>query len=135
METFTKLERVVMQWLVQSYQRRALRRAVRHAYQTFARRHPNWVAALFDDYFVRAHLLPMLQSAAEHGEPLTPNQVADQWAQQISTSPARRQQHSARIAPAATRFLCMVTDELNSESVYAHAGRSGATLIERVVGS
>lgn len=135
METFTKLERAVMQWLVQSYQRRALRRAVRHAYQTFARRHPNWVAAFFDDYFVRARLLPMLQSAAERGEPLSPNQVADQWAQQITSSPTRRQQIRARIIPAATRFLCTVTDELNNESVYEHAGRSGATRIERVVGS
>ena len=48
MDTFMVIERATIQWLVQSYERRTLRRAVRQAYVNFASQYPNWVAALFD---------------------------------------------------------------------------------------
>jgi hypothetical protein len=119
-----------MQWLVQSYQRRALRRAVRHAYTAFARAHPNWVAALFDEHFVNTHLLPTLQMAAERGDKVTPMQVAELWARQVSMLPSLRQKHTARMIPAATRFLCMVADNL-AESQF---NPSAQTLVETAVG-
>lgn len=117
MDTFTQVERATMQWLVQSYQRRALRRAVRKAYANFARHYPQLVAALFDEHFVNTHLLPMLQSAVETGAKVTAAQVAAKWARQISVLPSLRQQHTVHVIPAATHFLCMVADELAESQV------------------
>ncbi len=119
-----------MQWLVQSYQRRTLRRAVRQAYSEFARRYPNWVAALFDEHFVNTHLLPLLQSAAETGDKVTARQVADRWVRQISLLPSLRQKHSAAILPVATHFLCLLADELAA----AQVGGNTPMLVETAVG-
>lgn len=130
MDTLMVLERATMQWLTQSYQRRTLRRAVRQAYLTFARTYPNWVAALFDEHFVNTHLLPHLQRAANRGEKVTPAQVAELWARQVSMLPTLRQKHMARIIPAATHFLCMVADELAEMNV----DRNAPTLVETAVG-
>jgi hypothetical protein len=130
MDTFMHVERAAMQWLVQSYQRRTLRRAVRQAYFNFARRYPNWVAALFDEHFVNVHLLPMLQRAADAGNKVTPLQVATMWARQVSTLPSLRQQYIARMIPAATHFLCMVADELAETQV----GPNDNVLVETAAG-
>jgi hypothetical protein len=130
MNTFIYFERAMMQWLVQSYQRRTLRRAVRQAYLTFARTYPNWVAALFDAHFVDTHLLPLLQRAAEAGVKVTPLQVAEVWARQVSMLPSLRQKHTARMIPAATHFLCMVADELAETQV----GHDANILVETAVG-
>ena len=130
METLMSLERTTMQWLVESYQRRTLRRAVRHAYINFARTYPNWVATLFDEHFVLTHLLPMLQNAADAGNKVTPQQVAEAWARQVSMLPSLRQKHSARMTPAATHFLCMVADELAATQV----GPNANVLVETAVG-
>jgi type VI protein secretion system component VasF len=131
MNTFMYLERATMQWLVQSYQRRTLRRAVRQAYVTFAYRYPEWVAVLFDAHFINAHLMPLLLRAAEAGEKITPAQVAELWARQVSMLPTLRQQHTARMIPAATHFLCMVADELAMNQV---VGPEKNVLVETAVG-
>ncbi len=130
MDTFMYLERSTMQWLVQRYQRRAMRRAVRQAYVAFARQYPNWVAALFDEHFVITHLMPVLQRAAEADQQVTPAQVAELWVRQVSILPSIRQKHSARVLPAATHFLCMVADELAQTNVGPHAN----TFVETAVG-
>jgi hypothetical protein len=130
MSTFMYLERATMQWLVQSYQRRTLRRAVRQAYVTFAHHYPDWVAALFDAHFVNTHLMPLLLKAAGAGEKVTPAQVAELWARQVSMLPSLRQQHMTRMIPAATHFLCMVADELAENQV----GPTTNVLVETAVG-
>lgn len=130
MEPINTLERAAMQWLVQSYQRRTLRRAVRHAYTHFARTYPNWVAALFDEHFVNVHVLPLLHRAAEAGEKVTPTEIADLWARQVSLMPSLRQKHMARIMPAAIHFLCMVADALTETQVDSNA----PTFVETAVG-
>jgi hypothetical protein len=119
-----------MQWLMQNYQRRTLRRAVRQAYITFAHTYPNWVATLFDEHFVSAHLLPVLQSAAERGEKVTSTQVAGMWARQVSMLPSLRQKHTARMMPAATHFLCMVADAL----VETQVNKNTPVLVETAAG-
>ena len=130
MDTFTYFERATMQWLIQSYQRRTLRRAVHQAYVAFARTYPNWVATLFDEHFVNTHLLPLLQRAAEVGDKVTPIQAAELWARQVSMLPTLRQKHIARIMPAATHFLCLVADELAE----THVGPNANLLVETAVG-
>ncbi len=130
METFMHLERNMMQWLVQRYQKRTLRRAVTLAYRAFANRNPQWVAALFDEYFVLTHVLPLLQNAAKSGDKVTPLQIAELWARQVSMLPSMRQQHTARMMLAATHFLCMVADELAATQV----GQNPPVLVETAVG-
>lgn len=117
MNLVMQLERTLVRRLNRDYQHRTLRRAIRRAYVEFARQYPQWVAALFDDHFVMTHLLPMLEAAAASGIPVTAQAVAARWAAQISLLPSSRQQHSARILPAATRFLCLVADALAETEV------------------
>ena len=117
MEIVTQLERPLVQWLVHDYQQRTLRRALRRAYVEFAQQHPQWVAALFDEHFVLTHLLPMFRDAAATGAPVTAHAVATEWAAQISLLPSARQQHRARILPAATRFLGLVADALGDTGI------------------
>ena len=130
MDTVMQFERTAMEWLVQSYQRRTLRRAVHQAYVNFARTYPNWAASLFDEHFVNVHLLPVLQRATETGDKVTAIEVADLWARQVSMLPSQRQKHSARILSAATHFLCMVANELAATQV----GRNANQLVETAVG-
>ena len=130
MDTFTHFERMAMQWIVQGYQKRTLRWAVRKAYRAFARQHPQWVAALFDEHFVLTHVLPLLQQAAITGDRMTPIQIADLWAKQISLLPTSRQQQMARIVPTTIHFLDMVTDAL-AETQVAH---NPLLLVETAVG-
>jgi hypothetical protein len=130
MEPFVQLERATMQWLIQSYQRRTLRRGVRAAYAHFADLYPQWVATLFDEHFVDAHLLPMLLRAATTGSKVTPVEVAEAWARQVSILPSLRQQHIARVIPVATHFLCMVAEELAETQV----GPTANLLVERAAG-
>jgi hypothetical protein len=112
MDTFMVLERATMQWLVQRYQHRTLRRAANQAYLQFARTYPEAVATLFDLHFIKTHLLPLLMSAADQGSQVTATQIAELWARQISLMPSLREKHTARMMPVATHFLCMVADEL-----------------------
>lgn len=124
------VEHTTMQWLVQNYQRRTLRRAVHKAYLDFARQYPNWVATLFDEHFINVHLLPMLQRAADAGEKVTAMQTAEVWAKQVSMFPSLRKKYITRILPAATYFLCLVADELAN----THVGPNTNTLLENAVG-
>jgi hypothetical protein len=134
MNTFTDFvtyfERMAMQWIVQSYQKRTLRWAVRKAYRSFARQYPHWVAALFDEYFVLTHVLPRLQQAVQTGDKVTPIQIADLWAKQVSMLPTLRQQQMARIVPATIHFLGMVTDALAETKV----DHNPLLLVETAVG-
>jgi len=130
MDTVMQIERSVIEWLVQHYQRRTLRRAVQQAYTTFARTYPDWVASLFDEHFVNVHLLPLMQKATETSDKVTAAQVAELWSQQVSMLPARRHKHNTRILPVAAHFLCMVADELAQTQV----GRSANQLVETAAG-
>ena len=130
MDILMRFERATMRWLVDSYQRRTLRRAVHQAFSTFARAYPNWVATLFDEHFVNHKLLPLLHSAAQGGDKVTARQVAELWACQVSMLPSLRQKHIARIVPAATHFLGMVVDELAETQV----GPNTNVLVETAVG-
>ena len=121
MDIWMSLERATMQWLVQRYQRRTLRRAAQQAYLEFARKYPNWVAALFDEHFVDNHLLPLLHNSAEQGEKVGARQVADLWVRQVCLLPSQRQKYSAAILPAATHFLCMLANALAESQVVKHA--------------
>jgi len=108
-----KLEHNLVQWLARDYHRRSLHTAVTVAYASFGRAYPEWVASLFDDYFVYHHLLPMLIAAGEAGVPLTTEQVAEQYADQVSGLPTTRDRFRAAVMPAADYFLHLVAAALD----------------------
>lgn len=117
MSMVLKLEQTLVKWLARDYQRRSLRIAVTVAYASFGREYPQWVASLFDDYFVFHHLLPMLIIAGETGVPVTTEQVAEQYADQVSGSPASRERFCAEVMPAADYFLHLVAAALEEASM------------------
>jgi hypothetical protein len=110
--TVLKVEHSLVQWLVRDYHRRSLHRALKVAYTSFARLHPQWVASLFDRHFVYHHLLPMLVTASERGTPVTPEDVAERYAAQISCLPTSRARYCAEVMPAAAYFLHLVAAAL-----------------------
>jgi len=97
-----------MQWLARDYHRRSLRTAVTIAYASFGRHYPEWVASLFDDHFVYHHLLPILITAGEAGVPVITEQVAEQYADQVSDDPTSCDRFRAEVMPAADYFLHLV---------------------------
>lgn len=112
MERLLQLEQRLMDWLAADYQRRILRATVYCAFRTFAAAEPSAAASLFDEHFVRIHLLPRLYEAAQTGRPITPDAVAELWARQFSIVPATRRHRIAAIRPAATHFLRILAQEL-----------------------
>jgi hypothetical protein len=102
------LEQAAARWLLRDVRRRTLEKSVRTAYATFARRHPAWVAALFDEHFVLHHLLPQLAAAEERGWPLTPAAVAEQWARHVGGSPELRRTRQPKALAMACAFLELV---------------------------
>jgi hypothetical protein len=112
MSLLLKLEHSLVQWLAHDYHRRSLHSAVSVAYARFGRDYPQWVASLFDDHFVYHHLLPMLISAGEAGVPVTTEQVAARYAEQVSGHPASRDRLRAEVMPAADYFLHLVAAAL-----------------------
>jgi len=112
MSIVLKLEQTLVQWLARDYHRRSLSSAVTVAYASFERHYPEWVASLFDHYFVFQHLLPMLISAGEAGVPVTTEQVAERYAAQVSGDPTSRDRFRAEVMPAADSFLHLVAAAL-----------------------
>jgi hypothetical protein len=94
--------------MVFRHQQRTLQAALRCAYAEFARRYPEWVASLFDEHFVKLHVLPILRSAGALGRPAPAALVAYAWAAQLNNSPARQRELAAGALPVATQFLNLV---------------------------
>jgi hypothetical protein len=88
--------------------RPTLEAAVVAAYYDFARRNPAWEASLFDAYFVRRHVLPLLDRALREDASIAPSDVAAAWAAHLSGDPQRRGVLAAAALPAATEFLRLV---------------------------
>lgn len=113
MELLFQVEEMVAQWLARDVQQRRMNKAARRAWMRFAAENPEAVRSLFDEHFVLAHVVPMLQEAAQTGAMITPVLVAERWAGQISVLPAMRRRHVQQMLPTAARFLALVADELD----------------------
>jgi hypothetical protein len=59
------------------------RQAVAAAFATFARRHPEYVASLFDEPFLQSRVAPLL-AAPGGAAALTPEWLAGAWAAQFA---------------------------------------------------
>lgn len=116
MNTLLNVERMIVQWLNRDFQRRALRTALRDAYASFAKQHPEWTVNFFDEHFVQSKLLPLLERAADEAVTVTPDQVAQLWVKQFSLLLTRQRQHLATVMPIAAHFLALLADEMAANS-------------------
>jgi hypothetical protein len=96
-----------------SLERREFRRALDRAYAAFARRHPAWVASLFDRHLLTSTLEPVLYEGHRRGAPPAPAVLARAWAEQFGPASAGRQGRRAFEALAvAADFLAGLDAEL-----------------------
>lgn len=89
----------------------ALRRAIARAYRIFARQHPDWVGALFDERFLNHQGAEVLQRYLEPGARPSAAELARSWNNQAGiewVAPGR----SAEIIEAAGAFLVLLDAEL-----------------------
>jgi hypothetical protein len=97
---------------MKDYQRRALRSAALAAYEQFARQHPEWAASLFDEHFVLAQALPMLEQAAGSGRQVSPGALAAAWSYQMGCTAELRRRHQAAATAVAAHYLALVAQAL-----------------------
>ena len=74
------------------FSRRDVRNAVLNQYHAIALEHPQWTFSLFDEYFVNTKIIPAVLEALRLGDPVNPNELANQWADQIHLRPSSRRE-------------------------------------------
>ncbi len=109
------LERRFVDWLARDLQWRTLRHATLAAQREFARRWPDWQAALFDEHFVLTWALPLLMDAATDNTRLPAPVLAAAWAHQFGADPADHQRRQAAAMPMAACYLQLVAAVLEIE--------------------
>src|SRR5919199_645500 len=90
---------------------RALRQAVVRAATRFARQHPHWVAALFDQHFLTQRALPLFERYHQPAAPPTAAELAAAWVAQFPYAGARVPYFAAAVRVAAD-FLRYLEVEL-----------------------
>lgn len=112
MNAVLKIERALMEWLKRDYQRRVLQVAALAAYEEFARRRPDWAAALFDEHFVRSRALPLLEQAIAGNGQVAPGALAVAWARQFSSPSALHRERQMAATAAAGEYLELVAEAI-----------------------
>ncbi len=79
--------------------------ALEQAFQSFSREYPGWVAALFDEHFLKNAGVPILHRLLQGSMGSLAEQLAQAWVEQISVSPRVRQDLVREFKPMAARFL------------------------------
>jgi hypothetical protein len=72
---------------------------------------------LFDDYFLRRHIAPLLRAELAHkplNAILTADVLARLWASQLHYGAALKERVVAELTPAAADFLCWLEQELKN---------------------
>ena len=96
-------------------QRRTIKQATLATYRGWAKRHPEWVVAFFDEHFVTQHAVPLLTEAIEGQRPLDPFALATQWADQFHFAAPRRRTLITALLPALADFLALFRAELTNQ--------------------
>lgn len=98
---------------VLSYRR--MQRVAREAYTVFAQQHPLWAATLHDEQFFMRGVTSALMAGDGR---LTPPALAEAWAGQMwHRDEAMRQRIIARLLPAASAFIEILTDSVRHIAV------------------
>ncbi len=87
---------------------RVLRQAVARASTHFARQHPRWVAALFDQHFLTQRAMPLFERYLQPAAPPTAAELAAAWFAQFPYAGARMQYLADAVPVAAVPRRCEV---------------------------
>lgn len=94
--------------------RQALGLALDQAYAGFARRQPRWADSLFDRYFLRRVVGPLVEQALQHAGCIpTPADLARAWLAQLGPAAARLEHRLPEVTAAAADFLAGLEAELD----------------------
>jgi hypothetical protein len=89
-----------------AYKARPFNQALTHTYASFAKQYPEWVAALFDEYFLTHQAMPLLTRVGKNGERLDPLELASAWSEQLMWfHEQHRQNLIADLIPVTASFL------------------------------
>lgn len=92
--------------------------AVRRAYEDFARRHPDWAAAYFDEQFLVRHAALLLNRTPQVSRGSTALELAIEWSRQFWwNNQIKRRQLVTEATVIADDFLRTLEDELSGRSV------------------
>ncbi|MGB0385081.1 MAG: AAA-like domain-containing protein [Ardenticatenaceae bacterium] len=95
----------VREWLGREPERLAFQVALAGAYNTFAGKHPQWAATLFDEHFLKNSAAPLLLRCLPPADPPDPAELAGAWAGQMSGNKGRQERCIAEVTPIASEFL------------------------------
>lgn len=104
----------VRAWLGRDLQRLAFQVALSRAYSTFARRHPQWAASLFDEHFLARGAAPFLAGCLTRNKSADPAEMAAAWADQLGPDDHTRRQRIGELTPVAADFLGWFKAELRA---------------------
>ncbi len=90
-------------------------RALRPIWEAFERRYPGWNAALFDTHFLNVRLARLLLDANTRLSRLDPQEIAAEWASQLTLSEDSRRAYMAELSAILPEFLDLVERELSPE--------------------
>ena len=92
--------------------------AIMRAYANFARRHPDWAAAYFDEHFLFRHIGLVLKRNPEMSRGSLANSLAMEWGRQFRWTDQLKQRRLVDEATAiADDFLQILDDELSNHGM------------------
>ena len=92
--------------------------AIRRAYANFARRHPDWAAAYFDEHFLVRHTAMVLKHNPRMSRTSMALMLATEWSRQFRWANKPRQHRLVIEATAvANSFLQLLEDERSGRTV------------------
>lgn len=103
---------VFSNWMAKSGTRRALRRATVNAHAKFAKRYPQYAAALFDEHFLANRAAGLLERYISSDDPLRSVELARAWADQIHMRKGTKAALVSELTPVASNFLFIFETEL-----------------------
>lgn len=119
MITVESMKKITEGWS-KPQERQDLDEAVSRAFARFGQSHPEWVAALFDEHFLKQQVTPRLTLyGASPVIPLAPDELATAWADQFTWfDEDKRHSLIDDLIPAAYSFLRQLEAELVTVAVW-----------------
>lgn len=111
-EIFNSFDNKLGGWLGREPQRIALQIALERTYTTFARHHPQWATALFDNHFLQNGAAPLLARCVTRANPPEAKEFAIAWADQMGLTNGERKRTLSELTPVASDFLRLFDEEL-----------------------
>ena len=119
---------VFSNWVTKYGRRRTLRRATVNAHAKFAKRYPEYAAALFDEHFLANRAADLLERYITSDDPPRSVELARAWADQIQMSKGTKAALVSELTPVASSFLYMFETELMGRDRVGNAAAQAPNL-------